>query len=76
MALSFDSTTLGNTQRKLFFKISVDELRFVKKCQNRTFKVYFGRQKLIKFFQKKKLSKDINLGDHYLLRKFFSKLNF
>ena len=27
-------------------------------------------------FQKKKLSKSINLGDHYLSKTFFSKLNF
>ena len=40
------------------------------------FQVNFGRQKLIEFFQKKNLSKNINLGDHYLLRQFFSKLNF
>ena len=30
------------------------------------FKVNFGSQKLIEFFQKKYLSKNINLGDHYL----------
>ena len=39
------------------------------KVQNRTFKVNFGCQKLIEFFQKKFLSKNINLGDHYLLKK-------
>ena len=54
-----------------FFKKSVDELQFVKKCQNRTFRVNFGCQKLIEFFQKKILSKNINLGDHYLLKTFF-----
>jgi hypothetical protein len=27
-------------------------LRFLKKCQNRTFKVNFGCQKLFEFFQK------------------------
>ena len=29
------------------------------------FQSHFGCQKLIEFFQKKKLSKNINLGDHY-----------
>ena len=38
-------------------------------------KVNFGCQKLIEFFQKKFASKNINLGDHYLLKTFFSKLN-
>ena len=35
-----------------FSKKSVDELRFVKKCQNHTFKVNFRCQKSIEFFQK------------------------
>ena len=61
----------GNLKKKSF-----DELRFVKKCQNRTFKVNFECQKLIEFFQKKFLSKNINLGNHYLVKTFFSKLNF
>jgi len=61
----------GNLKKKSF-----DGLRFVKKCQNRTFKVNFGCQKLIEFFQKNFLSKNINLGDHYLVKTFFSKLNF
>ena len=65
-----------STCSKDFFKQSYNELWFVKKCQNRTFKVNFGCQKLIEFFQKKILSKNINLGDHYLLKTFFSKLNF
>ena len=47
-----------------------------KKYQNRTFKFNFRCQKLIEFFQKKNSSKNINLGDHYLLKTFFSKLNF
>ena len=59
-----------------FSKKSINELRFVKKCQNHTFKGNFGYQKLIEFFQKKNLYKNINLGDHYLLKTFFSKLNF
>ena len=50
-----------------FLKQSYNELWFVKKCQNRTFKVNFGCQKVVEFFQKKNLSKNINLGDHYLL---------
>jgi hypothetical protein len=31
---------------------------------------------LINFFQKINLFKNINLGDHYILKTFFSKLNF
>ena len=58
-----------------FFK-SYNELWFVKQCQNCTFKVNFGCQKLIDFFQKKNLSRNINLGDHYLFKTFFSKLNY
>ena len=38
--------------KDLFFK-SVDELQFIKKCQNRTFKVNFLCQKSTEFFQKK-----------------------
>ena len=56
-------------------KKSVDDLRFVKKCQGRTFKVNFQSQKSTKFFQKKISSKNINLGDHFSLKTFFSKLN-
>ena len=37
-------------------KKTVDELWFVKKCQNRTFKVNFQCQKSTEFFQKKKKS--------------------
>ena len=33
-------------------------------------------QKSTEFFQKKISSKNINLGDHYLVKTFFSKLNF
>ena len=39
--------------KKNVLKKLVDELQFFKKCQNRTFKVNFGCQKLIEFFQKK-----------------------
>ena len=61
---------------KGFFLKLVDELRFIKKCQNCTFKVNFGCQKSTDFFQKKNSSKNINLGDHLLLKTFFSRLNF
>ena len=47
------------------FLKSVDELQFVKKGLNRTFKVNFGCQKSTDFFRKKKLFKNINLGDHF-----------
>ena len=50
-----------------FFKQSYGELWFIKKYQNRTFKVNFLCQKLIEFFQKKNhLRIHINLGDHFL----------
>ena len=39
------------------------------------FQSQFWMSKIIRIF-KKKLSKNINLGDHYLLKTFFSKLNF
>ena len=41
-----------NIPKGFFFK-SVDELRFVKKCQNRTFKVNFQCQKSTEFLKKK-----------------------
>ena len=62
--------------KEFVLKKSFDELRFVKKCENRTFKVNFLCQKSTEFYQKKISSKNINLGDHYLLKTFFSKLNF
>ena len=65
-----------HTQRIFFKKKSIDDLQFIKKCQNRTFKVNFQCQKWTKFFQKKISSKNINLGDHFLVKTFFSKLNF
>ena len=52
------------------------EHRFVKKCRNCTFKVNFLCQKPTEFFQKKFSSKNINLGEHFLLKTFFSRLNF
>ena len=51
---------------KGFFKNSVDELRFVKKWQNCTFKVNFLCKKINQFFSKKKSFQNINLGDHFL----------
>ena len=57
-------------------KKSVDELWFVKKCQNRTFKFNFRCQKSTELFQKKISFKNINLGDHFLAKTFFSRLNF
>ena len=60
-----------NIQKGYFFKKSVDELQFVKKCQNRTFKVNFQCQKSTDIFQKKKSLKIINLGDHFLVNFFF-----
>ena len=41
-----------NIFKGFFFKF-VDELRFIKKCQNCTFKVNFQCQKSTEFFQKK-----------------------
>ena len=57
-------------KRKYFSKQSYNELWFVKKCQNCTFKVNFLCQKLTEFFQKKSF-KNINLGDHFLGKTFF-----
>ena len=42
-----------NMHKGIFFKQSYNELWFVKKCQNCTFKVNFPCQKLTEFFQKK-----------------------
>ena len=39
--------------REIFFKKFVDELWFIKKCQNCTFKVNFQCQKSTDFFQNK-----------------------
>ena len=50
-----------NIPKGFFFK-SVNDLRLLKKCQNPTLKVNFGRQKSTEFFQKK--------------ISFFSRLNF
>ena len=45
-----------------------------------TFKVNFGCQKLIEFFQIQNLSKNVNLGDHYssffFLNSIFEPLHF
>ena len=60
---------------RLYFK-SVNELWFVKKCQNRTFKVNFQCQKSAEFFQQKISFKIINLGDHFLVKTFFSSNHF
>jgi hypothetical protein len=38
--------------KQIFSKISVDELQFIKKCQNCIFKVNFWCQKSTEFFQK------------------------
>ena len=40
------------------------------------FQSQFWMSKINRIFSKKNLSKHINLGDHYLLKTFFSKLNF
>ena len=40
------------------------------------FQSQFWMSKINQIFSKKKLSKNINLGDYYLLKTFFSKLNF
>ena len=43
-----------------------NELRFVKKCQNRTFKIDFLCQKSTELKKKKISLMNINLGDHFL----------
>ena len=47
-----------------------------KKCQNCTFKVIFLCQKLTDFFLKKNSFTNINLGDHFFVKTFFSNFNF
>ena len=54
-----------HNQKNLFKKKSFDELQSVKKCQNCTFKLNFLFQKSTEF--KKKSSRNINLGDHFLV---------
>ena len=44
---------LAKNQNEIVFQKSFDELMFIKKCQNCTFKVNFQCQKSIEFFQKK-----------------------
>ena len=46
------------------------------KVQKSYFQGQFWMSKNNRIFSKKKLSKNINLGDHYLLKTFFTKLNF
>ena len=62
-------------QEKIFKKF----LRVMTVCQ-KVPKLYFQSQfwmsKINRIFSKKNLSKNMNLGDHYLLKTFFSKLNF
>ena len=60
-----------HTQRILFFSKSVDELQFVKKCENYIFKVNFGCQKSTEFLQKQNSFKNIDLGDQFLEKNFF-----
>ena len=48
--------------KEIFSKKLVNELRFVKKCQNCTFKVNFLRQKINRFFSKQNSFKSMNLG--------------
>ena len=47
-----------------------------KKVPKSYFQSQFWMSKINQNFSKKKLSKNINLEDHYLLKTFFSKLNF
>ena len=54
-----------NILKGFFFSKLVNELQFVKKYQNLTFKVNFVRQKSTNFFQKNSF-KNINLGDNFL----------
>ena len=61
-----------STQRK-FKKKAFDQLRFVNKCQNRTFKVNYQCQKSTEFFQKKKFHLLILKTEYQFRRQFFSK---
>ena len=61
----------STSSKEIFSKKSYDDLRFVKKCRNRTFRVNFLRQKSTEFFQKKNSFKNINLGDHFFVKNIF-----
>ena len=56
--------------KESFFQKSIDELWFIKKCQNCTFKVNILCQKLREFFQKK------NISEYQFRRPFFVKKHF
>ena len=60
-----------HTQRKK----SVNELRFIKKCQNHTFKVNFRCKKSTKFFQKKIIWK-YQFGRPFSVKNILFKFNF
>ena len=62
--VEFQRFLAKNQHTQKIFLRPVDELRFVKKCKNRTFKGNFQCQKSTDFFQKKSF-KNINLGDHF-----------
>ena len=63
-----------NILKGFFFFKSVDELQFVKKCQNYIIKVNFRCQKSTEFFQKQNSFKNINLGDLFFLDSTFEPL--
>ena len=64
-----------STYSKDFFK-SANELRFIKKCQNRTFKVNFRCQKSNEFFQKKSHLRISIQETMFFIKNIFSRLNF
>ena len=67
---------LAKNQHTQMKKCSVDEWQFVKKSQNPTFKVDVWCQKSTDFFFHFLSFKNINLGEHFLLKTFFSSLKF
>ena len=66
---------LSSSEETVLF-CKYNELQFVKKCQNHTFKVYLLCQKSMDVFLIFFSFQNINLGDHFLLKTFFSDFNF
>ena len=76
---NFKSTIFGQEstchQGKIFKKF-LQVITVRQKVPKLYFQSQFWISKINRIFSKKILSKNINLGDHYLLKTLFSKLNF
>ena len=69
-SIQFQLCRQSRYSRKITAFYEYNELRFVKKCKNHTFKVDFLCQKLIDFFGFSFQLKNISLGDPFLLKTF------